>query len=213
MSVTSPPPAPVLTEHALLVPFGRFAQQIGLVAALERVPFKMKTIDHSPGDKLAELLTHILAGGMHLKDLEARPHALVRDQAVAHAWGQEGFASASGVSDLLRAASPEVVTVLKQQLREAIEPYRRRLLRDLLPSLLVVDFDLTGLVVSDQATTYEARPVASSEGRAAGGSAVRSGPRRERCGTLRTFPRSLTKRRAWPRSPWIAMARMRSWPA
>lgn len=155
MSVASPPSSPVVTEHALLVPFGRFAQQIGLVAALERVPLKMKTIDHSPGDKLAELLLHILAGGMHLKELEARPHALVRDQAVAHAWGQEAFASASGVSDLLRAASPEVVTALKQELRQVLVPYQRRVLRDLVPSMLVVDFDLTGLVVSDQATTYE----------------------------------------------------------
>jgi hypothetical protein len=155
MSVASAPSSPVVTEHALLVPFGRFAQQIGLLQALERVPFKMKTIEHSPGDKLAELLIHILAGGMHLKDLEVSPHPLVRDQAVAQAWGQETFASASGVSDLLRAASPEVVAALKQELRQVTEPYRRRLLRELVPSFLVVDFDLTGLVISDQATTYE----------------------------------------------------------
>jgi hypothetical protein len=74
---------------------------------------------------------------------------------VAQAWGQEAFASASGVSDLLRAASPAVVAALKGELRQVLEPYRRRLLRDLVPSMLVVDFDLTGLVVSDQATTYE----------------------------------------------------------
>ena len=155
MSVASLPPSPVSTEHALLVPFGHFAQQIGLLQALERVPFKMKTIDHTPGDKLAELLIHILAGGMHLKGLEVSPHPLVRDQAVAQAWGQDAFASASGVSDLLRTASPEVVTALKQELRQVLEPYRRRLLRDLAPSMLVVDFDLTGLVVSDQAVSYE----------------------------------------------------------
>jgi hypothetical protein len=155
MSVASPPPSPVLTEHALLVPLGRFAQQIGLFQALERVPFKMKTIEHSPGDKLAELLIHILAGGMPIKELEVSPHPLVQDQTVAQAWGQETFASASGVSDLLRAASPEVVTALKQELRDVTAPYRRRLVRDLVPSMLVVDFDLTGLVVSDQATSYE----------------------------------------------------------
>lgn len=38
-----PDPSPVLTEHALLVPFGRFAQQIGLIEALGRVPVRMKT--------------------------------------------------------------------------------------------------------------------------------------------------------------------------
>jgi hypothetical protein len=58
-----PDPSPVPTEHALLVPLGRFAHQIGLIEALKRIPIKMKTIDHSPGDKLAELFVHILDQG------------------------------------------------------------------------------------------------------------------------------------------------------
>lgn len=143
------------TEHALLVPLGHFAAQIGLLDALHRVPFPMKTVDHSPGDKLAELLAHILAGGMHVTELAASPHPLVDDQAVAAAWGQAAFASASGVNALLRAATPESVAALQAALRQVSEPYRRRVLRDLAPGWLVVDFDLTGLVVSDQAATYE----------------------------------------------------------
>lgn len=150
----SPTPETQPTEHGLLVPLGHFAAQIGLRAALQRVPIPMKTVVHSPGDKLAELLVHVLAGGMHLKELETRPHPLVRDAAVAQAWGQPAFASASGVSDLLRAAGPEAVEALHAELRQVTEPYRRRVLRDLSPSYLVVDCDLTGLVVSDQATTY-----------------------------------------------------------
>jgi hypothetical protein len=54
-------------------------------ALLNRIPLKMKTIDHGPGDKLAELFVHILAGGMHVKELETSPHPPVRDPAVAHA--------------------------------------------------------------------------------------------------------------------------------
>lgn len=153
MSVAEP--SPLLTEHALLVPFGRFAHQIGLIPALRRVPIKMKTIDHSPGDKVAELLIHILAGGMHVKDLETSPHPVIRDEAVAHAWGQKTFASASGVNALLRTVSPESVIALKEELQQVTASYRHRLLRDLVPSFLVVDGDLTGLVVSDQAETYE----------------------------------------------------------
>jgi hypothetical protein len=143
------------TEHALLVPLGQFAGQIGLLAALQRVPFPMKTVVHRPGDKLAELLAHILAGGMHVKELGASGHPLVADRVVARAWGQAAFASASGVNALLRATSAEGVAALQAELRRVSEPYRRRVLRDLSPSWLVVDFDLTGLVVSDQATTYE----------------------------------------------------------
>jgi hypothetical protein len=148
-------PTAMRTEHALLVPLGHFAAQIGLLDALQRVPFGMKTIDHRPGDKLAELLAHILAGGMHVKELAASAHPLVDDQVVAQAWGQAAFASASGVNALLRAASDASVAALQTELRRVSGPYRRRVLRDLAPSWLVVDFDLTGLVVSDQATTYQ----------------------------------------------------------
>jgi len=155
MSVATADASPRHTDHALLVPLGQFAAQIGLLPALERVPFPMKTIAHSPGEKLAELAAHILSGGMHVHELEASPHPLVQDGTVAQAWGQQCFASASGVSELLRAASAESVTVLKAEVRQVMAPYRQRLLRDLSPAWLVVDCDLTGLVVSDQAMTYE----------------------------------------------------------
>ena len=104
---------------------------------------------------MAELVIHILAGGMHVKELETRPRPVIQAEALAHAWGQESFASASGVNALLRAVSPESVTTLTEELRQVLTPYRQRLLRELLPSFLVVDGDLTGFVVSDQAETYE----------------------------------------------------------
>ena len=143
------------TEHGLLVPLGRFAAQIGLLAAFEQVPFPMKTVVHRPAEKLGELFVHILAGGMHVKELAVGPRPLVRDTAVAEAWGQASFASSSGVSDLLRVATEATVAALTAELRRVSAPYRQRLLRELTPSWLVVDCDLTGLVVSDQATTYQ----------------------------------------------------------
>ncbi len=155
MSVAHVQPEPEMTEHALLVLYGRFAEQVGLIDALKRVPFAMKTVDHSPGEKLSQLLVHILAGGMHIKEMDSSPHPLVPDVAVAAAWAQEHFASASGVSDLLRAASPEVVGLLKAEIEQVLEPYRRRILREAVTCQIVVDFDLAGLLVSDQATTYE----------------------------------------------------------
>ena len=145
----------LVTDHALLIAYAHFAEQIGLINAVKDVPFPMKTIIHSPADKVIELLCHVLAGGMHINELTKSAHPLVHDHAVAHAWGQTSFASASGVSDLLQSASGDAVAALKSALAQVIEPYRRRMLRALSPSWLVVDFDLTGLVVSDQATTYE----------------------------------------------------------
>jgi len=70
--------SPSVTDHALLVPLGRFAAQIGVRDALERVPYPMKTIAHRPGEKLAELEAHILAGGMHIHELAASSHPLVQ---------------------------------------------------------------------------------------------------------------------------------------
>ncbi len=155
MSVPSGQSAVAMTEHGLLVAFGQLADQIGLREAFARVPVKMKTIDHSPADKLAELLAHILAGGMHLQELRTGPHPLVADGAVARAWGQDAFASASGVSALLRAATEETVAGLQREVRAVLAPYRRQMLSAASPGRPVVDFDLTSLVVSDQAATYE----------------------------------------------------------
>ncbi len=152
--VNSAEPRVTTTEHGLLVAFGRLAEQIGLREALARVPVKMKTIEHSPADKLGELLAHILAGGMHLQELRSGPHPLVADRAVARAWGQEEFASASGVSALLRAADEETVAGLQRESRAVLAPYRRQIL-SAAAAQVVVDFDLTSLVVSDQALTYE----------------------------------------------------------
>ena len=49
-----------VTEHALLIAYARFAEQIGLISAIEQVPFGMKTVRHSPAAKVIELLSHIL---------------------------------------------------------------------------------------------------------------------------------------------------------
>lgn len=146
---------PIVTEHGILVPLGRFVRQIGIDHALGRVPMGMKTVIHSPGEKLAELLCHICGGGMHVTELEYHAHPLREDQAVAEAWGQTSFASASGVNALLRQAPAEAVLVLRRELQMLLAPYRRRVLRHLASVGIVVDLDLTGLVVSDQATTYE----------------------------------------------------------
>jgi hypothetical protein len=95
------------TEHAMLVPYGRFAARVGVFGALRSVSFGMKTVVRSPVDKVLELLAHISSGGMHVNELSSDVHPLVSDTSVACAWGQESSASSSGVSALLHAISPE----------------------------------------------------------------------------------------------------------
>jgi len=145
----------VETEHARLIAYGRFAEQVGLLAALAPVPVAMKTVEHSPGEQTAESLAPVLAGGMHVDELATSPHPLVVDQPVAEAWGQTAFASASGVNGLLRSVAPATGEALQATLRRVPAPYRHRILREVSAGFLVVDLDLTGLVVGDQAATYE----------------------------------------------------------
>lgn len=155
MSGRAGPPTVVETEHALLVADGRFTAPIGLHEALRAVPLGRKTVEHSPQDKTADLLAHLLAGGMPSSELGHSAHPRVPDPAVASAWGQESFASASGVSALLRAIAPNTVDALKGTLRRGIDPDRRRVLREISRGWLVSARDRTGLVVGDQATTDE----------------------------------------------------------
>ena len=44
------------TQHALLVPWGHFAREIGLFSGLEAIPFKQKVYEHTPQAKVIEFL-------------------------------------------------------------------------------------------------------------------------------------------------------------
>jgi hypothetical protein len=48
--------APVLTQHALLVAWGLYAQQIGLIEQLRQVKLKQKHHEHQPQSKVLEFL-------------------------------------------------------------------------------------------------------------------------------------------------------------
>lgn len=56
----------------MLVPWGLFAQHIGLVEALENVPIPQRQWKYTPQIKLIEFLVSILAGCAYLR-ISARP--------------------------------------------------------------------------------------------------------------------------------------------
>lgn len=144
------------TQHALLVAWGEYAQQIGLTEALEQVPLAQKTRAHSPQKKVLELLVATLAGLPYLEDISRSAHPLDQDLAVAQAWGQTHWADYSGVSRTLRGLTfSDVEQIVKQLypisqkfLAEEIEQIQRQAGR------LIYDGDLTGLSVSKSSQTY-----------------------------------------------------------
>lgn len=146
----------VYTNHALMVPYGQLAQEMGLVSKLLEVPVPQKEYHHKPAKKLLEYLMGILSGMEYLKDLNEGPHPLVKDQAVIEAWGQEDLAHYSGVSRTLAASDDETVAAVKGVLNEIIQPviYHERAVALLRDGYLVWDGDLTGRKVSSTSTTY-----------------------------------------------------------
>lgn len=97
-----------------------------------------------------------MSGIEHLEDLNDGPRPLAKDQAVAQAWRQTGFAHYSSVSRTLEACTEETVTAVEQALHEFSQPFIAAQVQSLLRrgEDLVFDFDLTGQAVSATSTTY-----------------------------------------------------------
>lgn len=148
--------APKLTQHALLVAWGRYAQHIGLVAQLEQLNLGQKTRTHRPQTKVLEFFVAILAGLPHLQDISRSAHPLDQDEIVAEAWGQAGWADYSGVSRTLHRLQEDEAQAIAALVNEISAPYIKREIELALQQTgyLVYDGDLTGRPVSSTSTTY-----------------------------------------------------------
>src|SRR5687768_14319145 len=60
LSRTPEPPLALTTDHAGLVLLGKFAQHLGLIEHLQRVPLAQRTRIHSPQAKLIQFFVGIL---------------------------------------------------------------------------------------------------------------------------------------------------------
>jgi len=144
------------TQHAFLVAWGWFAVHIGLVEALQGVPLHQKKYSHTPQGKVLEFLVATLAGLEHLQDISLAAHPLDKDQAVAQAWGQPGWADYSGVSRTLSALNWAEAHDIARVLDEVSRPLIQSELEVLRAhgQRLRFDGDLTGLPVSSSSSTY-----------------------------------------------------------
>ena len=80
------------TQHALMVAWGWFAGETGLIQKFQALALKQKTYTHSPQNKVLEFFVGTLGGIQHLQELSLSAHPLDRDSALAEAWGQPGWA-------------------------------------------------------------------------------------------------------------------------
>jgi hypothetical protein len=140
------------TQHALLIPWGQFAQEIGLIAGIEAVKMRQKTVEHTPQTKVLEFLVAILAGTKHLQDISRAAHPLDQDTAVAKAWGRATWADYTGISRTMKQLHWDEVRALVRVLEQVSQPFLERELG--LLSRLEYDGDLTGLPVSNTSKSY-----------------------------------------------------------
>jgi hypothetical protein len=144
------------TQHAFLVAWGRFAAEIGLIKAMQAVKLKQKKYTHAPQTKVLEFLVATLAGLKQLQEISLAAHPLAKDQAVAEAWGQPGWADYTGVSRTMSSLSWAEVHELVQALEQVSQPFLKAEL-DVLGrqgNRLRMDGDLTGIPVSSTSRTY-----------------------------------------------------------
>ena len=144
------------TQHALLVPWGHFAREIGLLSGLEAIKLSQKVYEHTPQAKVIEFLVAILSGAKYLQDISLAAHPLDKDLAVAEAWAQAGWADYTGVSRTLRALSWAEVHEIVSVLERVSQPFLASELSGLHSQggQLQYDGDLTGLPVSNTSRTY-----------------------------------------------------------
>ncbi len=144
------------TQHALLVPWGQFAREIGLLSGMETIQLKQKVYEHTPQAKVIEFLVAILSGAKYLQDISLAAHPLDKDGAVAQAWGQAGWADYTGVSRTLSALSWTEVHEIVKVLEHVSQPFLESELSVLRSQgdQLQYDGDLTGLPVSNTSRTY-----------------------------------------------------------
>jgi len=149
-------PQGILTQHALMVAWGEFAYEIGLIPKLLGVPIPQKSVVHTPQGKVLTFLMGILTGITHLKDLNEGPHPLAHDWLAIRAWGLDSLAHYSGVSRTLAACGKETQEAITQVLQGVGQPFIDREVELLLKKQqsLLLDLDLTHRQVSNTSTTY-----------------------------------------------------------
>lgn len=158
MSTPSPDWPITNTEHGMLVAFGEFLHQHGLLDRLQQVPVAQKTHDFAPQAKLIEFLAGIMSGIEHLQDLNHGPRPLAPDAVVARAWGLDRFAHHTTVGRTLTACDAQTVTAAEAAINAFSRPFIETTVHELARcgERLVYDIDLMGQGVSATSTTYPA---------------------------------------------------------
>jgi hypothetical protein len=137
-----------MTSHVPLAVFGYVLGRAGVLSPLDEVALPIKTLDHSPVEKLIEALVLILAGGRATlqADLLLRPNRWL-----ARGWGQDQFAQQATLADTLDAFDQSSIASLRTAFEMILQTHSAALSHDYRCGDLWLDGDLTGLPASRRA--------------------------------------------------------------
>jgi hypothetical protein len=134
--------------HMPLAALGYALRRAHVLDPRDEVTVPIKTVLHTPGDKLVEALALILAGGRST----AQADLLLRaNRPLAQAWGQRQFAQQSTLADTLDAFNPDSLSALRTAFETIMVQWSPALAHDFRTGRLFVDDDLTGLPASRHA--------------------------------------------------------------
>jgi hypothetical protein len=119
-----------------------------VLSPLDEVALPIKTLDHSPVEKLIEALVLILAGSRATSqaDLLLRPNRWL-----ARGWGQDQFAQQATLADTLDAFDQSSIASLRTAFEMILQTHSAALSHDYRCGDLWLDGDLTGLPASRRA--------------------------------------------------------------
>jgi hypothetical protein len=119
-----------------------------LAPVWEKLSLPLKTVDHSPQDKLQDIVVSILSGCRAIYQVNTR---LRPDLALARAWGRERFADQSQLARALDTFTGVDLTQLRQGSEVLFRRESRVLQHDFAHTWLWLDIDLTPLPISKHA--------------------------------------------------------------
>jgi hypothetical protein len=137
------------SSHASLVMIGKQFQAMGIWPVIEKlVDIQQKVHEHTPHDKLLDAFITILAGGRGLVEVNTRVRS---DPALSLAFGRQGCAEQSTISQTFNACTAENVQQMRQALKKILHKQGRCTQHNYEKKWQVLDVDLTGLVAGPQA--------------------------------------------------------------
>ncbi len=132
------------TAYASLAALGVEFQHLGIWHAVERqVKIKQKVRTYTPLEKLQDCFVTMLTGGAGLVEINTR---LRPDRGLQRAFGRNGCAEQSTISDTVNVCTEENVRQLRTVLRRLVQQYGQAPCHNYRTRWQLLDIDMTGLV-------------------------------------------------------------------